>query len=62
MYEKNEEEIKPETNRYNNSKVFKLINFIDDFFYNGSTCTSLSKRLNHKTDSEKYPQRKVYAI
>ena len=51
MNSKSEEKIKKEElNRYNNSKVYKLINTVDDTFYIGSTCTSLSKRLNkHKT-------------
>ena len=54
---------KKEYNRYNNSKVYKLINTVDDTFYIGSTCTSLSKRLNqHKARSqlEKYKTTRVY--
>ena len=54
---------KKEYNRYNNSKVYKIINTIDDTFYIGSTCTSLSKRLSqHKARSqlEKYKHNRVY--
>ena len=44
---------KMENNRYNNSKVYKLINTVDDTFYIGSTTTSLSKRLSfHKTSAK----------
>ena len=62
MNEKKDEEIKPEFNRYNNSKVYKLINDVDDYYYVGSSaCNSLSKRLwEHKAKSKKYPERKVY--
>ena len=42
------------TNRYENSKVYKLITTVDDTFYIGSTCSSLSKRLNgHKKNAKK---------
>ena len=41
-------------NKYANSKVYKLINSVDDSFYIGSTCGSLAKRLYyHKSDSKK---------
>ena len=54
MNEKKDEEIKPEFNRYNNSKVYKLINDVDDYFYIGSTCSSSAKRLNsHKSNAKK---------
>ena len=40
---------KADFNRYNNSKIYKVINTVDDTFYIGSTCTQLSKRINgHK--------------
>ena len=43
-----------ENNRYNNSKVYKLITTVVDTFYIGSTCLSLSKRLNgHKKNAKK---------
>ena len=32
-------------NRYNNSKTYKIISGIDQYFYIGSTCTQLCKRL-----------------
>ena len=42
------------TNRYENSKVYTLITTVDDTFYIGSTCSSLSKRLNgHKKNAKK---------
>ena len=50
-----------ENNRYNNSKVYKLIDEINDYFYIGSTCDKLSKRLSwHKTSARHHPERKVY--
>ena len=55
-------EIKLDFNRYNNANVYKLISDVDDYFYIGSTCTSLSKRINaHKSNSKNYPEIKVYA-
>ena len=50
-----------EENRYSNSKVYKLVSSCDDYFYIGSTTTSLSKRLySHKQKSKRYPDRRVY--
>ncbi len=47
-------------NRYNNCKIYKLVSD-ENFFYIGSICNRLSKRLNtHKQDAKKYPDRKVY--
>ena len=44
---------KSEYNGYNNSKVYKLINSVDDTFYIGSTTSSLSKRLcDHKAKAK----------
>ena len=61
MNEKKDEEIKPEFNRYNNAKIYKLISDVDNYFYIVSTCTSLSKRLNnHKSVSKRHPEIKVY--
>ena len=49
-----ENKTKVEYNRYNNSKIYKLINTIDDTFYIGSTTAPLSKRLSwHKQNSKK---------
>jgi len=46
---------------YDNAKVYKLICDIDDNFYIGSTCTSLTVRLaEHKRMSRSKPDRKVY--
>ena len=44
-----ENKTKVEYNRYNNSKIYKLVNSVDDAFYIGSTTAQLSKRLSwHK--------------
>ena len=53
------EENKPEYNRYNNSKVYKLINTVDDTFYIGSTTTQLSKRLSWHKRTCLYKQSKA---
>ena len=38
-------------NRYNNGKIYQIINNIDDMVYIGSTCLPLRKRFyNHKKD------------
>lgn len=40
-------------NRYNNGKVYKLVNTVDDKIYVGSTCLSLAKRKSgHKNDAK----------
>jgi hypothetical protein len=47
--------------RYEKSKVYKLIDTINGYFYIGSTCTTLTKRLySHKGKAKMYPERKVY--
>jgi len=53
---------KPEENgRYQNGKIYKLVNDVDDEIYVGSTCTILAKRLGqHKRDSRKRPSTPVY--
>lgn len=51
------------TTRYQNGKIYKLVNDVDDKIYVGSTCISLSRRLsNHKSASkrENYKNRPVY--
>lgn len=49
------------TNRYNNSKVYKLVNDCDDEVYVGSTTEPLHKRLyKHKQKSKLCPDRRVY--
>ena len=56
-----ENKTKVEYNRYNNSKIYKLINTIDDTFYIGSTTAQLSKRLSwHKKLSIQTPNTKLY--
>jgi hypothetical protein len=46
--------------RYENSKIYRLV-CSDGFFYIGSTCVPLCKRLyRHKDKSKKEPERKVY--
>lgn len=46
---------------YDNAKIYKLISTIDDNYYIGSTCCSLTVRLHqHKKDSKRQPDRKVY--
>ena len=50
-----------EINRYNNSKIYKLIDMINGFFYIGSTCLPLSKRLHwHKICAECTGTSKMY--
>lgn len=46
---------------YANGKIYKIVNNIDDKFYIGSTCQPLYRRKgNHKKESKKHPNRKVY--
>jgi hypothetical protein len=46
---------------YENSKIYKLINNVDDKIYIGSTVSRLSKRKSkHHEEFIKYPDRKVY--
>ena len=50
-------------NRYNNGKIYKIVNNVDDMVYIGSTCLSLSKRKHlHKTEqvSGKSPNRRLF--
>ena len=48
--------------RYQNGKVYKLVNDIDDDIYVGSTCLVLPKRkYQHNAILKLYPNRKVYA-
>jgi len=49
------------TERYKQAKVYKLINTVDNFFYIGSTCLPLHKRLyKHKYLARERPDTKVY--
>jgi group I intron endonuclease len=48
---------------YQNGKIYKLVNDIDDDIYVGSTCKQLSNRMaKHRTDAKasNHKQRKVY--
>lgn len=46
--------------RYENGKIYRLIGD-DGFYYIGSTCLPLYKRLHiHKRKAKKWPDRKVY--
>ncbi len=48
-------------NRYQNGKIYKLVNNTDNEIYIGSTCLPLHKRFHtHKSDAKKQPERKVY--
>jgi hypothetical protein len=48
-------------NRYENGKVYKLINLVDDQIYVGSTCLTLSKRMyGHRAAMKAHPNRTQY--
>jgi group I intron endonuclease len=48
-------------NRYNNGKIYKLVNSVNDKFYVGSTAMPLTKRLSsHKAVARYKPERRVY--
>ena len=48
-------------NRYNQGKIYKLVNSVDDQIYVGSTCMSLAKRTSsHKYKARKRPDIHVY--
>ena len=47
---------------YQNGKIYKLVNDLDDQIYIGSTTQSLAVRKGgHKRDSRRHPNRKVYS-
>jgi hypothetical protein len=47
--------------KYQNGKIYKIVNDIDKLIYVGSTITSLSQRFSvHKSKSKRYPERKIY--
>ena len=51
-----------ENNRYNNSKIYKLVDQVNGYTYYGSTTDLLSKRFyKHKFDAKKSPERKIYS-
>ena len=46
---------------YQNAKIYKIVNDIDQLIYVGSTIKSLSQRFSdHKYDAKRYPERKLY--
>ena len=48
-------------NRYNNTKIYKMYDPISEYYYIGSTCGTLTKRLyEHKHVAIRQPERKVY--
>ena len=54
--------IENKTNRYANSKVYKLVDD-DGYYYYGSTCLPLHKRFyDHKRRSKEEQNRKVYRV
>ena len=47
--------------KYQNAKIYKIVNSIDNLIYVGSTITSLNKRFSvHKYDAKRYPNIKLY--
>ena len=49
-----------EENKYSRSKVYKLVDQINNYFYIGSTTSELSKRLSwHKQHIQQHPDRKL---
>lgn len=50
-----------DNNRYDNGKIYKLVNDVNEEIYVGSTCMPLHKRLyEHKYRAKKKPEMKVY--
>ena len=46
---------------YNNGKIYKLVNNVDDQIYIGSTCKTLTRRLNgHRSTALLNPDRQIY--
>ena len=46
---------------YQNSKIYKLVNTVDNEIYIGSTCSTLAKRKGgHKSKARRNPNRRVY--
>jgi len=46
--------------RYENGKIYKLVNNVDDSFYVGSTCLSLAKRMYSHRSHAKIKTSPVY--
>ena len=52
---------KSETNRFNKGKIYKIIDMINNFYYIGSTTSTLARRLyEHKQNITRIQSRKVY--
>ena len=50
-----------ENNRYNNSSIYKMQDQVNGYFYIGSLCYPLSKRLYwHKQNAKQRPEQKAY--
>ena len=49
-----------ETNRYNFTKIYKIVDIINDYFYIGSTTNLLSKRLSEHKNKSNYDSRPIY--
>jgi group I intron endonuclease len=46
---------------YSSSKIYRLVNDVDDAEYVGSTTRSLSRRFDgHKQMAKRYPERNIY--
>ena len=47
--------------KYQNGKIYKIVNSIDKLIYVGSTIQPLNIRFTgHKSDAKRYPERKIY--
>ena len=47
--------------KYQNGKIYKIVNSIDKLIYVGSTIQPLNIRFSkHKSDAKRYPERKIY--
>ena len=47
--------------KYQNAKIYKIVNSIDKLIYVGSTITSLNRRFSvHKCHAKRSPERKIY--
>ena len=44
------------SNRFNHSKIYKIVSLVDDYYYVGSTTESLSTRLSKHRSSARYNQ------
>jgi group I intron endonuclease len=50
-------------NKYNNGKIYKIINSLNDEFYVGSTCNQLSNRMaGHRNKARKDNATKIYSF